>query len=361
MPANDQIKQDFRTPGHPSAFSAAATVSRTQNIGVERARNLVQEIDSYVLHKETKRPRQYNPYYVYSRRELVQADLIHIAGLSKSNGGVTQLLLFIDVFSRKIHVYPLKSKSAREMVTAISKYINETSDQPTRTLMTDGGMEFWAAPVQALLRQHGINQKLATGTSKACYAERANKTLQILIYKYLTDRETTRYIDVLSDLVLTYNSRGHRSLNYMTPNDADLPENEDSVLAAHTLRVSNIRRKKPVLPLGSMVRVKTEAKNVDPARRAYAEQFKGEYFKIIRVNRTLPIPMYYLKSMNTGEIIDGAFYSNELSQARGDTFKIESVLRRRVRRGVREVFVKWKFFDARWNEWIPENQIVEVF
>lgn len=357
----DKIKDDYRTPGHPSAFSASANIARHSNVSKGKAQEALEHIDSYVLHKESKKPRKYNPYFVYERRELVQADLIDIRGLSSANDGVNHLFLLIDVFSRKVHVYPLRTKASGGMINAITQYFRTLGGPRPKSFMTDAGTEFLSRAFQTFLRTKNVEFRLAAGTSKACYAERANKTIQILIYKYLTDRETTRYIDVLQDLISTYNSRGHRSLQYMTPNEADRPENHERVLAIATERFGKVKRKKPTLQLADMVRIKTDPKTIDPARRAYAVQYHGEYFKIVRINRTLPIPLYYIKSMNTEETIEQGFYSNELSRARGDVFKVEKIIRRRGRGRNREVLVKWKYFDARWNQWVPANQIVEVF
>lgn len=358
---DDRIRKNFRSPGHPTAFSAPANIARQYNISEKKAKEILQEVDSYVLHKEYKRPKQYNPYYIYNRRELIQADLIDIRTLQQTNDGVNYLLLAIDVFTRKVHVYPLKRKTAVEMIKALRQYLHDLGPPTPKILMTDAGTEFWARNVRDFLGSKGIILQLAHGTSKASYAERANKTIQVLIYKYLSDQETTRYINVLPNLIKTYNSRGHRNLKYMSPNDADKPENEQRVRAIAVERYSKIRRKSPTLQLGDVVRIKTDPQNVDPARRAYAEQYKGEYFIIIRINKTLPIPLYYLVSMNTNEHIKGGFYSNELSKIQGDVFKIEEVLRERGRGNNKEILVKWKFFNDTHNSWIPARNIVQRF
>lgn len=201
----------------------------------------------------------------------------------------------------------------------------------------------------------------ASSTSKAALAERANRSIQILIYKHLTANESLRFIDVLPQLVRTYNNRGHRTLNYMTPNEASQPQNEVRVRGIHMQRYASIRRKKPTLRLGAMVRVKTDSNAISPARRAYAEQFHGEYFTIMRINRRLPIPMYYLKSLDTGESIKDGFYANELSEVQGEVFKIEKVLKERMRAGKRELLVRWKWFNSMHDSWIPATDIVQVY
>lgn len=353
------IINNYRNPEHPTAFSAPGAVAKFYNISKKRARKILESIDSYVLHREYKRPRKFNPYFIYEPRDLVQGDLIEIRTISAENDGTNYLLLLIDIFTRKIWVFPLKDKQAATMKTAIDTWLQSLRVKP-KVLSTDGGREFWNNQVKTLLQRHGVELQLAVGTSKAAYAERANKTLQILIYKYLTDRESTRYIDVLNKLVDSYNNRGHRSLEYYTPNEAEQAQNTRSIREIAMKRFDKIKKKSPKLKVGQMVRIKTEAKQIVSSRRAYAEQFHGEYYIITRINDRLPIPLYFIKSMDTDQDIKGSFYKEELQPIEGDTFKIEQVLRWRGRGRNRQGLVRWKYFGPRWDQWIPAANIQNV-
>ena len=358
---DETIIQAYRTPGHPIAFSAPGTVARYFGISPKKATQLLQQVDSYVLHKEYKKPSKYNPYYVYKRRDLIQADLIDLRDLKSANDGVSFILLMIDVFSRKVWLYPLRRKTAVEVRDAIKQWLDSLPGRKVKVYMTDYGTEFKNAAVKKLFAERGIEQRFAHGTSKSCFAERANKTIQLLVYKWLSDQETTRYIDQLQNFAKTYNKRGHRSLQFMSPNQADKPSNERYVRGLNMSRTSKVQRKEPKYQLGDLVRIKTDSSKISSSRRAYAEQYKGEYFVIVHINRTLPIPMYYLKSLDDQNVLEGGFYGSELSKTQGNVFKIEQVLRRRTRRGKRELLVKWKYFGPQWNEWIPEENVVEVY
>lgn len=359
-----RIQRAYITPGHPVAYSAPGRVAQYFNIGHSRARQILEHIEGYTLHREYKQPKRYNPYYVHSRREQVQGDLIDVSQIASENDGVRFLLLLIDIFTKRVWVYPLKNKSANTIKASLSTWLSELDVKP-RKLMTDRGLEFTNRPVQQLLRDEQVEWMAAYGTLKACIAERANKTLQILIYKHLTENETLRYVDVLPRLVRTYNTRGHRTLEGMTPEQADHPDNERHVQAIFHTRYQEVARyRKSTLPfrVGDLVRLKTLPKKaVSSSARAYAEQFHGEFYRIVRINRTLPIALYYLRSLDTGEYIEGGLYANELQRQRGDVYKIERVLDRRVRGGRREILVKWKFFGPHWNEWIPEQNVQRVF
>jgi transposase InsO family protein len=362
----ERVKADYSTPGHPVAYASPATVARFYNISQERAKSILNQVDTYTLHREYKKPAQFNPFYVHKRREQVQADLIEIGAIAKENDGVRYLLLLIDVMTKKVWVYPLTDKRGVSVSEALSKWISSLGRRNLpKLLLSDLGKEFIASSVQEKLRANKIKWQSGKGMSKAAVAERANKTIQVLIYKYLTDRETLRYIDVLPQLVATYNGRGHRTLKNMSPDEADKPENEGRVQEIFHDRYEKLAKKKanvkPRLKIDALVRVKTDSSRISSSRRAYAEQFHGEFYRIIRINRTMPVPMYHLRALDDGEFIDGGFYAEELQPVEGDLWKIESVLDERTRRGKKEIKVKWKYFGDRWNEWIPASNVQKVF
>ncbi len=357
-----RVGRAFNSPGHPVAFSAPGRVAKHFGISEKKAREALEHYEGYTLHREYKKPRHYNVYYVHNRRELVQGDLIDVGQLSRQNSGTKFLLLLIDAMTKKVWVVPLKTKSAPEMEAAMRRWLADI-DRPPDKLQTDRGNEFTNRRVQDLLRSRGVEWQSANGTLKASMAERANKSLQLIIFKYLKENQTAKYLDVLGRLVETYNGRKHRTLKGMTPAEADQPANEARVQAVfHDKYAKAARHRKQKLPfsVGDTVRIKTEPRSrVATETRAYAQQFKNEYFTVFRINRTLPVAMYYLRSMDTNEEIEGGFYAQELQRQRGDTFKIDRILRRRRGRdGREELYVSWKFFGPQHNSWIPAGNIV---
>ena len=220
------------------------------------------------------------------------------------------------------------------------------------------------APLRSTFRQlfdaFNVKHDVTQNVVKCAVAERCNKSLQVLIYKYLTERGETRYIDALPNLVKTYNNRPHRTLQQHSPNFADKKGNELLIRSFHAQRYA-LRHKrggrKIKFSTGDRVRVKTYGTGISTVRRAYLQQFKGELFTVTAINKTLPVPMYNIKSMDTEDDILGGFYANELQRVRGDTFKIEKILRRRGTGNREELFVKWKYFGPRWNSWVKVTDL----
>jgi len=358
----NRVIRAYTKAGHPIAYSTPNRVAAFFGIKPKVAKEILEYIEGYNLHREYKQPKYYNPYYVHNRRQIVQGDLIDVASIKDENDGIRFLLVLIDIFTKKLWVYPVKNKGQLAMEAAIQTWLNSLRVKP-KIVQTDRGNEFINNRVQRVFRNHNVEWQACIGTFKAAVAERVNKTLQVLIYKYLTENETVRYIDVLPRLVLTYNKRGHRTLKNMSPKEADKIENEDDVQAIFHEKFYEIgkhRRAKLPFRVGDMVRIKTDPKKITSSSRAYAIQFQGEFFRIVRINRTLPIALYYLKSLDTGELIEGGFYANELQRQRGDVWKIEKVIREKTVRGKKKLFVKWRYFGDQWNEWIDEDQLRPV-
>lgn len=187
-----------------------------------------------------------------------------------------------------------------------------------------------------------------------------NKTLQTLIYKYLTHNQTHTYLDRLEYLVQTYNTRIHRTVK-MSPSDAELPQNQAMVLNAHNAHYTKIagKRKKPKFQVGDHVLVKSLPTN--RFHRSYQKSFRDEQFEVAEVKTNMPIPMYILRSLDDGELISGGFYSEELQRIRGDVYKVQEVLRERRRGGRRELFVSWVGFGPEHNSWIPAENVERVY
>ena len=66
--------------------------------------------------------------------------------------------------------------------------------------------------VQQLLKDEGINGYEAITDTKAAIVERFNRTFKNKMYRYFTAANTFRYVDVLQDLVKSYNNTYHRSI-----------------------------------------------------------------------------------------------------------------------------------------------------
>ena len=107
------------------------------------------------------------------------------------------------------------------------------------------------------------------------------------------------------------------------------------------LKYSSIRRAAVRFSVGKHVRISKE--NLKFAKVG-EENYTTEIFKICKVMRRLPRPVYELQDL-LGKHIDGQFYAQELRPVlitKNTTYAVDKILRTRLRRGILEYLVRWR-------------------
>lgn len=351
------IVKNYTNLQHPASYAGHNIVNRYSSklTNQKKVRDKLSQVPSYVLHREVKKPRVYNPFILYRRRELLQADLIDLSNRSRENNGCKYILIVVDAFTRKCWAETLTDKTTEQVLTKFKQIYKKTGT--FERLMTDAGTEFLSGKFKTFLRQNKIS--FTRGNPHAPHVERLNRTLQNIIFRHMTENETKKWVDVLDKVIKLYNNRHHRIIK-MTPNQADEKANQTSLIQNVSLYYEKAlnKRKTPKFSVGDVVSIQ-KARNV--FAKGYAQIFTDELFKVHKVHTALPIPMYTLIDYNQDEIIEGRFYENEMQLASYDVFKVEKELESRVRNGKTEVLVKWKGWPEKYNQWILKSDFVKDY
>jgi hypothetical protein len=356
---DEDIKNNYTTPGHPTAYSGYNQVYNYYRgkIPISRIRDILSSIEGYTLHKEVhQKPR--NITYKHFKRYQFQMDLVDVSEFADKNDGIKYLLNCIDIFTRYAFVRPLKDKSSKNVLIAFKSILEQAQTKPLMIVM-DKGTEFMNQQFKLFCEQQKIRFINPQASIHAAFVERFNRTLQILIYKYMTENETNRYIDVLQQLVNTYNNRKHRMIN-MTPLEAELNENNEHLKLnmIQQKQLEQVKNKKPRFTVDSYVRI---AKQKGKFSRSYDEQTQQEIYKIKDIDTRKKIPLYKLTNYDGTEDISGGFYEFELTPVISKTFRIEKVLKKRKNKGKIQLYVKWKGFGEEHNSWIDADNVERVF
>ena len=345
----------------PAAFTGVSVVYREAKrhdpkIKYSDVVEYMQKQDTYTLHK----PIQHN----FSRNRVVatgidshwQADLCDMKSLRKYNDSVGYLLTVIDVLSKTGWAVPTKVKTPEAVRDAFASILTESGRIPAY-LFTDCGKEFIGSPFQKFLKLNGIEHITSRDPNvKASVAERYNRTLKTRIWKYMTKNNSNRYIDDLQKIVTGINHSFHRMIK-MRPVDV-CTKNENEVW--QNLYGDTVKRSKDFkFSVADKVRI-SKYKHV--FEKGYLPNFTEEIFEIAECIARQP-PVYRLKDLN-GDPIEGVFYDQELVKVIKDdedeVYKIEKVLKTRTIRGIKELFVKWKGYPNKFNQWIPQTDVVSV-
>jgi transposase InsO family protein len=147
-------------------------------------------------------------------------DLLDMTAYARDNGGVKWLLLCIDVFTRSAAIVGIKNKTAPVVADALQEAFDEFGEYP-KIVLSDQGSEFKGATAK-LLEKHGIIHKVAEvgDHARLGLVDRFSGVVKGWIARHMTQMQTKRYVDVLQDLVASYNNAPHSSLGGMTPLEA---------------------------------------------------------------------------------------------------------------------------------------------
>ena len=317
-------------------------------------------LTTYTKFRGVKRPRVYNPYFVRTLRTVIQSDLIVLdkpKEMIRMNKGNKFILIVQDTFSRKIWTRALRNKQGPTILQNLREILTEMSPfAPNARFVVDKGTEYTNIEVRTLLEEFGLSIHHPS-SGHAAHVERANLSLQRLLYQNMHEKEVTNWENYLQQATTIMNSRYHRIIR-MSPNNAEENENGDKVNEAMSLYQhkalmkeinSSGRKKRAKYKVGDSVRLRIYKKKFE---RGYQPKFTDEVFKIKNIVAYLPVTMYELTEWD-GTEIDGRFYPEELSLVKGDVFKIERIMRRAMRNGVPSAHVQWVGFPNKYNSWIP--------
>ena len=337
--------QRYYDPKHVGSYGGVTALRRVvpdQDVG-----RWLSEQDTYTLHKPVRHRFKRRCVVVGGPNQQWQADLVDVSRLKRDNNGTTFRLTVIDVFSKRAWCIPLKNKSAASLTAAFTQLLG---DRAPITLQTYKGTEFLNRALQKLLKEYGVHH-FATHNeeTKASIVERFNRTLKTRMWRYFTKMQSGRYIDVLQDLVQSYNNTFHRAIG-LAPSEVN-SSNQETVwqrLYGHE-DVGN-----PKYHVGDCVRISKAKRQF---KKGYMANWTEEVFTIVDTHRSEP-PVYRLADWH-GERLDGTFYEPELQKVivrKDKKYRIEEVLRWRYKR--REVLVKWFGWPASFNSWIDSKTLV---
>ena len=275
--------------------------------------------------------------------------------LADQHDGFRYLLTVIDVFSKYAFAVAFKKKDAKSVVEAFEKVLAE-GRKPLK-LQIDKGKEFVNESFLAKLRAKGIQYYTSQNEDVKCsVVERFNRTLKTKMWKYFTHRNTYRFIDVLSDMIYSYNRSYHRTIG-RAPADVSTENADDVRKIKYGGNDNNSINSKNKFKIGDLVRISKTRRTFE---KEYLPNWTEEIFTVDEAKRTNP-PTYKLADYG-GEIIEGTFYDHELQRVikRDDIYKIEKILRTRRRGSNKEYFVKWRGYPDKFNSWVNETSISNV-
>ena len=307
-PKRNTIQNQYYIPIRSGSYTSRDKIKHSYK-GKQNIEKWLKAQRTQSLHKPIQYKFKRVPTFANDIDYLWQMDVAFLDDLKNFNNGNRYLLTCIDVFSKYAWVYPLKNKSAVSILETFKKIL-ESGRKPQK-LQTDKGKEFENKVFQKFLKDNSIHFYTSNNYDiKAAVVERFNRTLKTKMYKYFTAKKTKKYLNVLPNLVKSYNNTYHRSIG-MTPNTASkIKTPEEKAALFMKLYPAEDKKDKPSFNIGDMVRVSRLKKTF---RKGYLANWSEEIFTIDRIYELNQPILYGIKDLK-GEIIQGRFYKQELQK-----------------------------------------------
>jgi hypothetical protein len=348
------LKHNWVNKNKKYAFSGISKIYEHYKGGlkVKDIKEGLSEIPTYTRHKEGKKTKIFNPFYVRYVNEMWQADIMYLPDYKETCKGYKYLLCVLDVFSRKLFIRKLRKKDTKSVIKEFDDIHKEVNSSPEK-IVVDKGSEFKSESFQQYTDFFGIQLIFTYNETKAAHVERAQRSYQNILYRILEEHQTRDFLKYLNIALSIYNNRKNRIIG-CSPNFAFQKKHHTYVSKNLGEKYNNIaqKRKSPSFKEKDYVRIRELKKTFS---RGYHPYFTEEIFKIKKVLTNLPIPRYILSDYTGDEEIKGTFYEREITKVTSDTFKIEKILKTKRVKGKTQYFVKWLGYPSSQNSWIDAS------
>ena len=181
LETNQTLRRFYYDPGRPGAYGG---VFKHDEIGRKKIKEWLSHQDTYTLHKPIRRHFQRRTTITGGINQQFQADLIDMRNLKDANNGFSYLVTCLDVFSKFAWAIPIKNKTGKALVEAVSKIF--VTRKPIN-FQTDKGSDFVNKTFLKLLKDEGVHFFTTENEDiKAAIVKRFNRTLKEKMWRYFT-------------------------------------------------------------------------------------------------------------------------------------------------------------------------------
>ena len=242
--------------------------------------------------KQTRNYKNYNSYTAPFPKYEFQIDLMDVSsllrdvGIEKGNQPKFGMVC-IDIFSKKIHVVPMKTNETETVYDAMMECFKALG-QPLMIYSDDEGA-LNSKKVQDFFKGEGITH-IVTKTH-ANQAERVIRTIKKMIADRLRSNKDKTWVEMLEVSVKRYNNQIH-STTQMEPNKAHDLDHAVKV-RANTILKEKHNRKYPKISEGDYVKVFDKGKGNYISRKETKSQWSEKKYKVNLVSKDMMNNTFY--------------------------------------------------------------------
>ena len=177
--------------GSPQSLRSTAATKRITGKQLDKFLSLS---ETYTKFRASKNNFTWLEVQSYRINEIWSGDLADVHQLGKDNDGKKFRLVCVDCLSRFLRVEPMDNKSAKQTRSALEKI----RKKPEK-FRVEKGKEFEGEFAKFYLEKK-ITVYSTHSEQKSCFAERNNRTLKSILFKYLHENNTSKYIDQIQNV-----------------------------------------------------------------------------------------------------------------------------------------------------------------
>ena len=355
----------------PDSFSSAQKFLRRVkkeglNLDKEDINAYLQKQVAYTRHHQAKYTNKLRRKVLTLRQnECWSGDLLFLLDLKSYNDGYQYVFTNVDLFSKKLWLRALKTKERKEMESAFESIIASNNFVSPMRYWTDMGSEMIS--MKNIYEKYEIHRYSTNSPLKAVFAEAANKTIENLLYKCMTSKNSKRWIDFLKPVETHLNNSPSPKLFGLSPNLAYLKSNEAYLRAKYIEEYEKFKQK-----LGKNTAKFVPGQNVRTIekRGVFSRGYTPNWSKEIHT-----VELIYYTYPKTYKLVGHKrkYYENELIPAKDAETEIEKnyyiakkriVNKRKLRSGA-EVGGENQYLlkatnDPSLSTWINERQYIDL-
>lgn len=267
------------------------------------------KIPAYSRHRRVRKRYLRPSLIVREPRQYYCADLAQVDLYKNSNNNYRYLLIMQDCFSKLLAVVATKTKTGKEVSKAIETGFKKLGGA-SQHLIVDAGTEFLASESKQIYKKYGVNLIVSRTQAKSWQCEITIRYLKEKIHKYMSLRNTKRYIDILHLIVRQMNEKVHSSHGF--PPISINKHNSGEAFSRMYRKLITNPRPPPKFKPGNIVRL--SAKRV-VFSKGYRAGFSEELFRIKSIIPSFPVYSYKLEDLDNVPV-QSSFVSPELSYVR---------------------------------------------
>ena len=186
---------------------------------------------------------------IIAQIDTYQSDLMFYDSLAGVNKGYSAIINFVEITTRKAFSYPLKSKTADEVMVAFMDFFKKV--KILRCLEIDKGSEY--SRVIKFCNENDIQIIIYNNDKNSMsIAERFNRSLRNFIKKVCKDRI---WINKLQIILKAYNEKEHSSTGFTPDFLSEHPEKQEEIRGLSVQQQVDSKRELHKFKPGDQVRV----------------------------------------------------------------------------------------------------------